>query len=319
MERSEDLVWKAIYGESPARVGGPAAAGGPDAPATAEASGGPFSNKRHISAVPARGVFPKRARNGESFEVQRAGNVLRVVGKAGWTSDGGGGPKDEITVWTRKSRREAFRTFSAVEWPEAMAFISLTYPGDISLSPKTGSEGQKHLGAFRRRWERRFGVFIGGWKREFQKRGSLHYHLWLRWPEGVTEADLSAWVHQAWHSIAGQGELAHLYYGAKVETWEGNPSRYVLKEMGVSSKLYQSEVPAWFTKPGRFWGLWGLKPDWQTVSEDYGEAVHVRRTVMRFIRSKGYRYRVRRGCDGVTGVFSERSTVDKLCGFVGGV
>jgi len=207
---------------------------------------------------------------------------------------------------------EAFRTFSAVVWPERLAFISLTYPGDLSKSPKSGKEGQKHLKAFRRRWERRFGEAVGAWKREFQKRGSLHFHLWLKWPENVSEAELQVFVKRSWNAIAGGGDEDHLFYGAKVEVWEGNPSRYVLKEMGVRSKLYQSEVPAWFTEPGRFWGLWGLAPDWQVVPMEDAQAVRVRRTVKRFIESKGYRYRLRRPCQGVTLVSQYVETLDKL-------
>jgi len=264
----------------------------------------------HNGAVPARGAF----------RILRAGRVIKVKGKVYWEREDGqvGGIKQEIRGWSAQSRRECFRTFAAIKWPERLTFLSLTYPGDISKSPKTGAEGQRDLKAFRRRWERRFGECVGAWKREFQRRGSLHYHLWLKTPEGVSHEEIRAFVHRAWNEIVAPGDVDHLFAGALVVEWEGDPAAYVLKEMGLGAKKkYQNEVPEWFQKPGRFWGLWGLKPEWEEVPATASEAVQVRRCLRRFLSSKGYKFRQRYPTQGITAVMGYRESVDKLLGVLG--
>lgn len=124
--------------------------------------------------------------------------------------------------------------------------------------------------------------------------------------------DVRKWLMGNWNDIVAPGDEEHLWAGAKVEQWFGDPSRYVLKELGLDGegpKEYQNQAPDWFEKPGRSWGVWGLKPEWKELPMD---GVEARRLVRRYLRAKGYRVPVRWPAQGCAVVFEHRETVDRL-------
>ncbi len=91
------------------------------------------------------------------------------------------------------------------------------------------------------------------WVMEFQKNGSIHYHLLSthRYPKD--------WVARRWYEICGTEEPRHLAAGTRIE-------RIKLGKKGIfsylakyASKGDQKVVPGDIQRPGRFWGVSGLK------------------------------------------------------------
>jgi hypothetical protein len=67
--------------------------------------------------------------------------------------------------------------------------ITLTYPGDWQLYVPNSRVLHRHREAFRTRWSKRFGMPIGVWIVEFQRRGAPHLHMYLALPASVTDDD----------------------------------------------------------------------------------------------------------------------------------
>lgn len=61
---------------------------------------------------------------------------------------------------------------------------------------------------------------------------------------------------------------------------------YALKE-----KAAQNRVPDGFEHPGRFWGVWGFRPEWAGALLTQEEFVTLRRTFSKWQKSKGSTYR----------------------------
>jgi len=222
----------------------------------------------------------------------------------------GGGRRGVVRAWSRASRIRAYRTIAAVDWDAVgpLVMVTLTY----RQPPTDGREVKRHMRAFRERWKRRFGGPVGVWKLEFQRRGAAHIHLWLQRPE-VGLDELRQWVSEAWWEIVGTGDDVHRQAGTSVNSWCGSPVRYVRKYMAKGSKEYQHEVPEWFESVGRWWGLWGVRPQWRQVDISVESFYRIRRILRGLLRArardvyvraraKGRRVRMWRPC--VRGWFS---------------
>ncbi len=85
---------------------------------------------------------------------------------------------------------------------------------------------------------------------EFQKRGALHFHIFLNGE--VAKEEVSA----AWYRIVGSGDERHLRAGTRVEALREHhaAAAYAAK---YASKADQKDVPEEFTDVGRFWGTFG--------------------------------------------------------------
>lgn len=99
-----------------------------------------------------------------------------------------------VSVWSRKSRARMVERCSGFDYVPFFAqegrpaMVTLTYPGDwLAVAPDSAT-CHGHLLALRRRFERRFGrPLLCIWKREFQRRGAPHYHLFVVAPEPDAE------------------------------------------------------------------------------------------------------------------------------------
>lgn len=135
---------------------------------------------------------------------QRAAD-LSTVGLAGFaTSDGA--PRSIIEEWSRKSRANMVKTYAQLDYRPLFeqggtpAMVTLTLPGDWTAVAPTAEDYRKRVEVFRKRWERfwigkhegpapagkrfqRYGVLAATWKREFQRRGAPHTHLFVAVPE----------------------------------------------------------------------------------------------------------------------------------------
>ena len=198
----------------------------------------------------------------------------------------------EITEWSRKSRSRMFRAFSELDYGPLLerkgipAMVTLTYPGDWLTVAPDGKTAKKHLKAFRKRWERAWGLpVLGLWKQEHQARGAPHYHLFTVVPDGRTAEgkQFREWLSAAWAAVVNHPDpeeyRRHQLAGTGVDYAEGLRSRdprriavYFSKHGLYAAKGYQNQVPDEWQEPGkgpgRFWGVWGLKRCAKAVEVD---------------------------------------------------
>jgi hypothetical protein len=228
--------------------------------------------------------LPGRTRKDTSprFSVELSPGSVRLTKKAppkGQPRDGYK-PRSIIVEWSRKSRASMTRRLSTLDYRPLFqrgrlpAMITLTYPGDwLSVVP-TAADAQRHLTAFRKRYEYEFGEpLIGLWKREHQRSGSPHFHLFAAPPSGKSFA---TWLSRTWADVVAHPDpnerAKHEKAGTGIDYATGfrasDPSRistYFSKHNSANfgAKEYQNRPPqVWIDNGsvGRFWGYWGIKP-----------------------------------------------------------
>jgi hypothetical protein len=165
--------------------------------------------------------------------------------------------------------------------------VTLTYPGEEDWVPTDGRQAKAQLAAFRRRWERKWGPARGVWKLEFQRRGAVHWMIALLVGDQVDLGAVRRWTSRAWYEIVGSGLEKHRRAGTQVIEWQGDLSAYFAKYAAAKgAKEYQHEVPDWYRRVGRFWGLWRLEPEWQGGTLTPRAFVALRRVLVRYRRSR---------------------------------
>ncbi len=235
-----------------------------------------------------------------------------------WEEDAGEEEEAErrrIREWSTQSRRNMIRTFAMLDWwplveaglPE---MVTLTYPGEWERVAPDGRAVKRQLEAFKSRWTRRWGSPpVGVWKLEFQARGAPHFHLYVARPGSVPEWEFREWVSRAWFEAVGPGDERHLRAGTGVDrqfVGRACDVRRLAAYFGKhnskwSNKSEQNEVPDGWEDVGRFWGVWGLKPDVERVElnrADYHQVCRVLRRLQRAAR-KGRKIKARGGEAGL--------------------
>jgi len=120
-------------------------------------------------------------------------------------------------------------------------FMGLTFP-DI---PKDGLTVKRAREVFFKRLRRAFPGIEYFWIREWQRRGSAHFHI-------IVNVDVpESWVKANWFDIVGDGYIDAMIHGAYMERIRTSVSRYMAKYM---SKPYQKMPPEDYINIGRFWG-----------------------------------------------------------------
>jgi hypothetical protein len=254
-----------------------------------------------------RKELPRIYTNTRWFGLRRTGRIFELETRLDSESLGnnGGGLRGMVYGFSWESRRRLLKAIAAIPWAVLGEkwFVTLTYP---ALFPADGPTCKAHLKAFRKRLVRRYGKQMAlVWKMEFQKRGAVHFHLLMQKPsglflDGVGRKDslqqFQAWCSEAWASIVAPWHVAaggseqdrdnHLLAGTSVQESSSDCGRYfayVLKEKEV-----QNSVPDGFEDPGRFWGIWGFRPEWSGVLLSRDEYVQLRRTIIKWQKSKGF-------------------------------
>jgi hypothetical protein len=162
-------------------------------------------------------------------------------------------------------------------------FLTLTYPHKW---PEDPGVSKRHLKAFLKRLERRYGPFAAFWRMGIQARGAWHYHvlLFTPWSFGSTR-DLRRFVASAWYEVCGKVSEGHLRVGTNVEvvrkwrTVTSRAERYLAKE---------EEFPEGVAT-GRVWAVWNhdlLPVRWQTTQVSLQDAYKTRRVYRRLARRK---------------------------------
>ena len=243
------------------------------------------------TAAPQLLVYQELHNRSEVFRIRFSGRVVQTMRTTG---DPRGGHRGVIKGFSESSRGRMLRTLEAVPWEGPLVFVCLTYPATF---PKDGLTVKSHLDRWKRRWLRKYGPPVGAWKFEFQERGAPHVHLLLKQP-GAPLDDLRAWIAQTWADVVQAPEYSdHLAAGTRCELWRSKraPGWYFAKYAVHESKQYQNTVPEGFKAPGRFWGLWNLKPDWQELEVPRRVWVRINRTLRELVARRGGNPRRRRG------------------------
>jgi hypothetical protein len=223
----------------------------------------------------------------------------------------GGGVRKAIKGYSKKSRLNLRSELNRVEWNaidnSKVFMITLTYEG----IPSDGRIVMDDLGAFRRRldrWSNERQIDYGAvWIKEFQRRGSVHFHLLvvfsdlLRGDFRFHRDGLIKFVSRAWHEITGSSDKG-LRAGTRVEGVRRSAIGYMMRYMG---KDYQKNVPPDFKNVGRFWGFWykeNMSYRYDTVRIDLESAWRLRRILWGLLALRGCSVPVR-GKGSRNGVF----------------
>jgi hypothetical protein len=147
------------------------------------------------------------------------------------------------------------------------AMLTLTYPGDWLTVAPTSEAAVGHFQALCKRYARTWGEPLRGpWKKEFQGRGDVHFHISTTPPMGSTTVadpatgqpigvDFTRWLSITWADIVGHPDpeqrRRHLLAGTGVDYAEGlkltDPRRMAIyfAKYGAAAtgKEYQHRVP----------------------------------------------------------------------------
>lgn len=130
-------------------------------------------------------------------------------------------------------------------------FITLTYPRVYSEDP---AEWRRHLEAFRKALERRWGQVGTHWKLERQHRGAPHWHLiwYFLMPRAMLKA-FRRWTSTTWYRVVGSGDERHLRAGTQVKY--ARSSKGVMAYAAKYAAKLGDDEGEW----GRRWGVWNKK------------------------------------------------------------
>lgn len=221
-----------------------------------------------------------------------------------------------IREFSKKSQARMFATAASLDWsafrPSAdalPAMITLTYPGDwLTVVPNRQAD-ERHVKALRKRFEREWGRPLAGmWKRETQRRGAPHRHVFAMVPMGTatTGESFALWLSRSWAEIVDHPDpeqrRRHALAGTGVDFAEGlrstDPLRvaaYFLKHSaGGTGKEYQNEAVAeWTESAGRFWGVWAMETATVRTEVPHDDRIRLARICRRWARAQGTTREVR--------------------------
>lgn len=115
-------------------------------------------------------VHKRRDTNAVALEVQ--GTLLAVAARSNAEDRPGGGRRGVVTGFSDASRNRMLRKLARLD-PRRITFITLTYPDAMT----DDSQAYAHLRALFERFRRRWPQASGIWRKEYQDRGAIHFHL----------------------------------------------------------------------------------------------------------------------------------------------
>ena len=271
---------------------------------------GAFVSEHDLAqAIGAFTPLPGRTRKDTAsrFAVELSPGSVRLTKKAppAGVPRPGYKPRNKIVEWSKKSRAAMTLRLSTLDYRPLFrrgrlpAMITLTYPGDWQTVVPDAATAQRHLNAFRKRYEYDFGEpLIALWKREHQRSGSPHFHLFAAPPTGRAFAQ---WLSRTWADVVAHPDpkqrANHEKAGTGIDYATGfrsnDPRRistYFSKHNSAKfgSKEYQNRPPQQWVEAGsvgRFWGYWGIKPLVVAVEISDADALFVARVLRRWSRA----------------------------------
>lgn len=238
----------------------------------------------------------------------------------------------------RLRRTMADVDWSELEVPGSpLGMVTLTLPGSWEVLTPNGRVFKRFVHALRQRFYRAVGrPMDGAWKLEFQHRGAPHLHALIAVPPMVDGETFERWLSRTWASIVGSSTACdycggdtmtagctcglgtserrrHIAAGTGVDFAAvgdfTDPRRIAAYFLGHSAKTtngkeYQHIVPELWQAPGagpgRFWGLWGVKPTRRRIEIDQAEYVRLLRIMRKHRHAPRTVVTVRNGVVGYT-------------------
>ena len=203
-----------------------------------------------------------------------------------------GGIRGKVRGFSTVSRRNLLRRLAAINrrafrsFQGKVYFLTLTYPKQYPDDPELC---KRHLKAFLKRLERRYGPFAAFWRLGIQERGAWHFHLLLFAPTSFgTLPRLRDSVASCWYEVCGKVSEGHLRAGTNVEVvrrWKEATS-YAEKYLAKEEQFLEG------METGRVWGRWNkelLPVRWETTRVSLRDAYRIRRVFRKLakIRSTG--------------------------------
>lgn len=109
--------------------------------------------------------------DGNAVSIEAQGTLLAVAHHTNSTTPGGGA-RGVVTGFSEGSRRRMLRKIARLE-PRKITFITLTYPDNFT----DDAAAYAHLRALFERFRRRWPTVSAMWRKEYQERGAIHFHL----------------------------------------------------------------------------------------------------------------------------------------------
>jgi len=168
-------------------------------------------------------------------------------------TNGGGGKRNEITDFSRASRYRLFRLLHSIRF-STISFVTLTYGETF---PTDGRASKKHLKAYRRAFERRWGKVRAIWRLELQKRTAPHFHILYFDCPYIPVGD---WC-DCWDNASHRPKEER--FGNSLDL-RFNRERKDSQLIGYyTGKYIGKEIPEGareaYEKQGRFWGRWNIE------------------------------------------------------------
>ena len=232
--------------------------------------------------------------------LQGSGTLLQLVNLDRHGGQVGGGNRGEVGDTPSPGVHRRFcQAMAGIAWEslkkQDLWVLVLTYHGVL----KSGLQARADKKAFMRRLDRILGprgqgCWSGVWVKEFQARGSIHYHMVLHTPYGAPPGFYDI-VRDAWLSVIHEDDdMAAWLHGvecsqvADVHKVKAYVSKYMGKSERYAAKAYQKRQPAWFKNGGRWWGVVGrsLARCYEVMLlHTLKEFVSVKRLLRSYIRS----------------------------------
>ena len=183
------------------------------------------------------------------MEIYRQGNLYSVRSKSELlTHKRRPGMRQKIKGFSKNSARRLKRLLAKTIWRGAL-FVTLTAREDFSYGKVV---------AFLKRYSRRWGKVPVIWKKEYQTRGTVHYHLLI-----LTRSWLPLmWIKNAWSQIIGDDVSVDVRYASNRSKVAYYVSKYLAKQVNEAEAerersegigvLDDSNISC---HTGRFWGV----------------------------------------------------------------
>lgn len=189
-----------------------------------------------------------------TVSVYKTGSIIEVQrAKYSGTSKGGpGGIRNNISKFSRASRRRLLRKVARLDRNVLPLFLTMTYP---SSYPDDPTEWKRHLNdVWAKRLKRKHPQAGYIWRLEFQKRGAPHFHLLVYGVDSEIEI-FRRWLSESWYDVVASDDEKHLRAGTNArQTRSAHGAMvYLAKEI---AKTKQADISDTFPDGvGRWWGV----------------------------------------------------------------
>jgi hypothetical protein len=248
----------------------------------------------------------------------QGGSVAKLQGVGGGRAGSAPGIRGAVAGLSKASRKRMLQVIASIDKSASTPplFVGLTYPGDHW--PEDPAQWAQDLENFYARLcrHRSWANIAIIWRKEPQKRGAPHFHLFIFGLEFLAWQ----WVGATWAEITG-GNPQTCCRVEKVRSWRGAmsyASKYLAKRSDDDAGGFTTATGTPLTEVGRHWGVMGRKHlpvAWRRYALALGQFHWLRRQIARYMRSKGRNHRTRGRSSGLW-CFMPSEDVGRLLGAI---